>query len=242
MNWRALWNRRSRSEVFTRLRHGRNHFQGETTTLLDRFPVLFRQCALLLEGIDTPQILSFGCSTGEEVVSLAHYLPDAEIVGVDINAWCIRQASSHKTSPKWRFVHRGSPEFAALSNLDAIFCMAVFQRAEHREGTLDKIESGFTFDLFERELLLLDTKLKPGGLLFLDHCDFAFADTSLSERYEVVHFPHSARARDRPLFGRDNRLIATGYLAERCLRKSLSSPRSLPNPCNPNIANLTSKK
>ena len=36
-------------------------------------------------SIEHPKILSFGCSTGEEVATLSKYIPHGSIVGVDIN-------------------------------------------------------------------------------------------------------------------------------------------------------------
>ena len=57
--------------------------QIPNTTALNRYPEIFA-CAANAAP-DTRRILSFGCSTGEECVTLASYFPAAQIVGTDIN-------------------------------------------------------------------------------------------------------------------------------------------------------------
>jgi hypothetical protein len=41
-------------------------------------------------------------------------MPSAAIVGVDINAWCLRQCRAKNNDEKLRFVHRNLPEFESL--------------------------------------------------------------------------------------------------------------------------------
>ena len=211
--------RRPRSELLTRLRHGDRHLQGDTLTREDRFPALFAHCRAVLGGVEDARVLSFGCSTGEEVFSLARYLPRAEITGVDLNRWCLEQCVRANHDPRLRFVHRLAPEFAVLGEFDAIFCMAVLQRSEHRMTRPERLTGGFTFEVFERELEMLEAKLKVGGVLYLDHCDFLFTDTRIAERYRPLDFPRSRVERDRPVYGPDNRLVATRYVVQRAWLK-----------------------
>lgn len=216
--WR-LRGARERSEWFTRLRYGNEHFQGPTLTFPNRFPALFQQCRQSLENIATPRLLSFGCATGEEVFSLAKYLPNAEIVGVDINRWCLRQCARENTKAQLRFLHRRSQEFARSGGFDAIFCMAVFQRAENGVSGSHGVAQGFTFASFEREISLLDGKLKSGGLFFLDQCDFRFEDTAASAHYDTLPCAANLRFRKRPLFGKDNLLLAEEHTVSRIFVK-----------------------
>ncbi len=216
---RLLLDARFRSEALTRAQHGERHFQGASFTRSDRFPALFQQCALSLQGIAAPRVLSFGCSTGEEVFSLAHYLPNAEIVGVDINRWCVKQAAVRNTSSRLRFLYRGSPEFDTLGTFDAIFCMAVFQRTENRSMEGSVIETGFRFENFEAEMRGLDPMLKPGGLLFIDQCDFSFEQTAVAAEYQPLVCAANEKLRQRRLFGRDNRLLTEAYVAKRIFVK-----------------------
>ena len=218
---RRLRTPQRRSELFAELRYGRDLIQPHTFTLPSRYPALFAQCALLLARTDAPRILSFGCSTGEEAFSLHRLIPRATILGVDLNNWCLRQATRQNRSPSLTFVHADSAAYASAAPFHAIFCMAVFQQASNREEA--QLENGFTFARFEQALADLDRLLLPGGYLFIDNCDFLFTDTALAAGYSPVEFPGSRKFRKRPLFDRTNRRIAEEYTADRCFRKHSAS-------------------
>jgi hypothetical protein len=209
-----------RWETLTRLLHSSSHLQGATYTELDRYPELFEVCRKHLQDHPSPSILSFGCSTGEEVFTLARYLPQARITGVDLNRWCLKQAraASSERAP-YTFLVSGSAAFAQLGDFDAIFCMAVLQRTENREEGREVADAGFTFARFEQELAMLDRKLKSGGLLFVDQTDFSLLDTELAIRYRALEFAGNRVERERPLYGPDNRLRSGRYMIERCFIK-----------------------
>jgi tRNA G46 methylase TrmB len=216
---RFLVNSRIRSQVLTRLDYGDSCLQRETYTCDDRYPELFEHCGKRLADCASPRILSFGCSTGEEVFTLTRYLPQAEIVGVDINAWCLKQCAKANQNARLSFVHRMSQEFAEAKDFDAIFCMAVFQRTEHRTENAEPDDTGFTFERFEAEVAMLDRKLKPGGLFYMDEYDFSFEQTEAAARYKPAEFDGSSVLRERRVFGRENRLIAEKHECCRCFIK-----------------------
>jgi SAM-dependent methyltransferase len=210
---------RIRSQVLTRLAYKDHHLQRETYTSEDRYPVLFEHCRKRFSDCASPRIVSFGCSTGEEVFTLARYLPQAEIVGVDINAWCLKQCVKKNRNRQLSFMHSMSREFADAKEFDAIFCMAVFQRTEHRTENAQPGDTGFTFERFEAEVAMLDRKLKPGGLFYLDEYDFSFEQTEAAARYKPAEFEGSSVLRERRLFGRRNRLIEDEKYCFRCFIK-----------------------
>lgn len=222
---RFLFNPRIRSEHVTRALYSKSHYQGATATEKNRYPELFKACRRYLQRTPSPSILSFGCATGEEVFTLAEYMPNATIVGVDINRWCLRQSIKKNSSPRLRFVHALSYEFPNLANFDAIFCMAVFQRTENRTDTANVARGSFTFDKFEQEIRVLDSKLKIGGLFFIDHSDFSFEDTSVAIHYTPLEFEGNQIQQDRPLFDRNNKLLTTQHNLPRAFeKKSRSHP------------------
>jgi hypothetical protein len=216
---RFVCSARIRSQVITRMRYKAEHLQGETFTCEDRYPELFEECRRRLAGVAAPRILCYGCATGEEVFSLARYMPQAEILGVDINHWCLAQCAKRNSSGKLRFAHRMSKEFAEAAEFDAIFAMAVFQRTEHRTAGAGPADTGFTFEHFEAETAMLDGKLKAGGLLFLDHCDFVFEQTRAGAGHEPAEFAGNRAPAGRAVFGRDNRLMAEEHVPLRCFVK-----------------------
>ena len=83
--WRLLVERPYRHAVWLYLVRPRGVFQPFNNTQRDRYPQVFSFVQSVL-GRDSPiKILSYGCSTGEEVFSLRQYFPDAVIKGIDIN-------------------------------------------------------------------------------------------------------------------------------------------------------------
>ena len=98
--------RNIRRGQFTRLvasLHPRCH-QGPNKTALNRYPEIFAAAAAAAPNAQ--RILSFGCSTGEECVTLANYFPGAQIVGTDINPLNLLKARKHR-SERVRFVYAG---------------------------------------------------------------------------------------------------------------------------------------
>ncbi len=98
-----------------------------------------------------------------------------------------------------------SPEYLASNDYSAIFCLAVLQHSQNRSN----IETArkFTFKRFEQQIILLDKKLKPGGLLFIDNCDFNFLDTAVSSKYTILAVENNNIIRDRPLFSPSNQKL-----------------------------------
>ncbi|MDR3697524.1 class I SAM-dependent methyltransferase [Mucilaginibacter sp.] len=204
---KLLFNQSYRSKYYTQLKFGNYYFQKESYSTPNRYPHLFTKCKIYLNEVANLQILSFGCATGQEVFTLGAYLPHAAIMGVDINAWCLKQCKKKNGESRFSFFHRFSKEFIKSANFDAIFCLAVFQRSENRTETRDTALN-FTFEKFEAEIIMLDKKLKRGGLFIIDNTDFSFTDTVCSIDYKPLEFETNKMVRERPLFDRNNRKIA----------------------------------
>jgi trans-aconitate methyltransferase len=127
---------------------------------------------------DARRILSFGCSSGEECVTLAEYFPKAEIIGADINPVILLQARKHR-SDRIRFVYAGDRILSGLGGFDAIFCMAVLRSAGH-----------YPFEIYEERALFLETLLRPGGLLVIHNSPYRFGDTARKDSYETCPWTH----------------------------------------------------
>ena len=93
-------------------------------TAPDRYPEIFAAAAAAAP--DARRILSFGCSTGEECVSLAQYFPKAENVGAEINVLSLLKAMK-KRSDRIRFVYSSDRILSRLGGFDVVFCMAVLR-------------------------------------------------------------------------------------------------------------------
>jgi len=204
---KLLTNSPYRSIYITGRKFGTIYYQRSFFTQTNRYPELFRQSQLYFENLPIPEILSFGCSTGEEVFTIGEYLPNALVFGVDINAWCIKQCKKKYKNLRFVFNHSLSKEFDKSGNFDAVFCLAVFQRTENRTDISEKAQ-GLTFEQFENQIAILDEKLKSDGLFIIDHADFSFADTACAINYKPLNFETNAIQRSRPLFDKYNNKTA----------------------------------
>lgn len=165
--------------------------QTEPHTALDRYPQVFQACADFAKerGWDAApdfRILSFGCSTGEECVTLANYFPSASILGIDVNEPNLRQAQKDFGTDKVRFALSNEKVLGKNGPFHIVFCMSVLC---HWPGakTMEDISGIFPFARFEEALELLHPHLHPGGLLVIYNSNFCLRDSVLRHHYRVVH-------------------------------------------------------
>ncbi len=183
--------------------------QVTTYTELDRYPLLFGAAKQALQRPPS-RILSYGCSTGEEVASLRRVFPNAELVGADINPAALRAAESQYGGEGIRFVSSRADELSELAPFDAIFCMAVLQRFPSIIGSVENLDKIYPFDQFASEVQRLHEMLRVNGLLILHLTSYRFSDTPVFPLYEAV--PSEI---DRPwnpvTFAADGSRIRKGY-------------------------------
>ncbi len=208
-----------RSVQFLRFfRNGAVH-QWASTTALDRYPDVFARCAHHSKEVADLRILSFGCSTGEEVITLRSYFPKAHLVGVDVNRHSSACAGSVPIETSaWNSCSRITRSIREKGPYDAVFCMAVFQRPQNRQPARTQGTITYSFARFERALTVLDAALKPAGLLVLDHTDYRFIDTDIASKYDALD-QGSGIARQRPHFDRNGRRGGDSFFNPRIFQK-----------------------
>jgi len=219
-------------------RAGAGLFQPATVTRLDRHPPLFAVVTARLADRAAPRLLSFGCSTGEEAVTLARYLPHARIDAIDANPACIARArhtaarlAPRSASGRIDFACADTPDALVARRLgapgndarndagdygaegyDAVFCLSVL-----RHGDLDVLRPEtctglLPFARFAAAVAALDRCVAPGGMLILWGCHFRFIDTATASRYRVIATP-GARPQPGPFYGPDDRMLPEGAYA-----------------------------
>lgn len=187
---------------------GARLYQPATTTRCDRHPALFGYVATLLAGRADARLLSFGCSTGEEALTLARYLPSAWIDAIDANPACIAQAkrTARSHAATIRFACADRPDAFTAMRYDAIFCLWVL-----RHGALEAHRPAHCTDLlpfarFGEAVEALDRCLRLGGVLILWGCTFRFGDHPLAARYRALRVPGQP-AQPGPFYGPDDQLV-----------------------------------
>lgn len=195
-----------RAQVIYSFFYRKDYLQKPTTTYENRYPQLFQICQQHFENKRSLKILSFGCSTGEEVKSISSFFPKAIIIGTDINKHSLRIARKNYSAKNISFMHVLSKVFKELDQINIIFCCAVFQDPRNRNDLNNNIAKN-SFQQFDKWIKDLDNKLLSKGALIIDHCDFNFLDTQTSLNYTPLDVNNNRIERDRPYYNKNNKKV-----------------------------------
>ncbi len=206
-----LTSKQARSVFWTKLFRRKQVHQTTPATALNRFPVIFSACRDYLGNGDGLKILSFGCATGEEVITLRHYFPRATIVGAEINKYSLEVCRKRQLDDRMIFIESTAENIQRNGPYDAIFCMAVFQRtpeliAQKRITDLSRI---YPFSKFEQTVCELSSSVKPGGLMVVHFSQYDFQDTRVADQYQPLG--DYSQGRYGPVFDKNSKLVTTPH-------------------------------
>jgi len=200
---RLMLTAEGRSQLWTSVRYRAEVHQTSSYTEEDRYPQLFDKAA---EVCPHPRrVLSFGCSTGEELLALRKRFPSAQIVGVDINGRSRRIAIRRtKSDPLMSVV---SPNELAGS-FDIIFALAVLQRepVKNEEVSRSDLSELYPFSRFNGTVSRLAALLRPEGILCVAKSHYRVEDSSAAPELELVN---DAPVEQRHYYGPDSKLVGT---------------------------------
>lgn len=161
--------------------------QLTNTTAHNRYPELFKTVRdFYITNPKSKKILSFGCSTGDECMTISEYFPGCKIVGTDINRKNLKVCRKRFKNHDIKFIFSNPDLIGAESPFDIIFCLSVLCRWEDTEF-INNCSNIYPFSKFENQLSVLDRCLSPGGLLVIYNGNFRFSDSCLYTKYRVVH-------------------------------------------------------
>jgi SAM-dependent methyltransferase len=185
-------------------------FQAYGHTLPDRYPWLFEFARSSVADGAATRLLSFGCSRGDEVISLRNYFPAAVIKGIDIDpqniARCIARLPSAE-SQAISFAVAATTKGEMSGSYDAIFCLAVLCLGDLTTSGAQCCNPHLYFEDFDRMVADFARCLKPGGILVLHTTNFRLCDSSVAGRFDVVLENDSTQLAPDVLFDRDNQLM-----------------------------------
>lgn len=162
--------------------------QTTPLTCMNRYPKIFSGCREYFKDKDNLKILSYGCSTGEEVVTLREYFKDATIVGAEINSNSLKICRSRNLDNKIKFIVSKPSEISKYGKYDVVFCMAVLQRTPNTVTSqgITNLKKIYPFEKFENQIIELDGYVKKGGLLVVHFSQYDFEDTVISHKYKAL--------------------------------------------------------
>ncbi len=174
--------------LFMYLLNRKNIHQTTPLTFMNRYPIIFSACQEYFEGKEDLKILSYGCSTGEEVLTLRRYFPTAQIIGADINKRSLEACRKLTVDDKISFIYSTPSEIQKHGKFDAIFCMAVLQRKPHDVAAkgITNLNKIYPFEKFEKQISELDDLVKENGLLVIHFTQYSLLDTSVALKYEAL--------------------------------------------------------
>lgn len=162
--------------------------QTETHTAVDRYPDLFQAAAAVarLELRPGPlKILSFGCSLGAELETLAGYFPKAQLFGCDINDAMIEAARARMgdRATVFKSSEDGIGRHGPFDMVFALSVLCLYGRDERRIKTM------LPFAAFEGAVAQLDRALGDPGLLVLYNTSYKPRDSSILASYSPILHP-----------------------------------------------------
>lgn len=182
--------------------------QPEAATGAGRYPEIIAYLGRELAGLERPRVLSWGCSTGAELLALRKALPHAEITGVDINARSLAKARRVVSGDRAiGLIRSGDPADLAGETFDAILCLAVLRHARLEEERPLSCAAILPFAQVERFTESLTSLLRPGGLLALWNVHFRLADMASASCFPAVLELERGRTANQPLYGPDDRRL-----------------------------------
>ena len=176
----------------------KNIFQEASTTEYNRHPDIFNFLKEKYKDKNI-KILSFGCSTGEECVSLNKYLPNASILGVDINKKSLAKAKQNNSRQNISYKYCEPNKISNLGKFDVVIAISVL--CKHPEAIyLDELTKIYPFERYEEMVNKLDTIVKENGLLIIRSSNYIFSDVKISNKYKSIENNNARKPKSFPKF------------------------------------------
>lgn len=130
-------------------------------------------------------ILSFGCSTGEELATLRVLFPGARLFGCDID-WRNLQAARALIGSDACVFASDDETIARHGPYDIVICNSVLLQST---AGADGIGRGIDPELWSHVLTVLDRSLRPGGVLQVVNSNIPFRFHPLAANYIPLRTP-----------------------------------------------------
>lgn len=166
-----------------------NPFQAQisTSTYPARHDHIFKATARVLREAEqkAPRLLSFGCSTGFEPLDLRRLLPEATVLGCEIDLAAL-QAARTLCSPHGIEIFLSTPAaLASKGPFDAVFAMNVLALYPAVQGQ-DNISEIFPIGRFDALVSLIADQVRVGGYVAVYNSCYPFELSTVGPLFEAV--------------------------------------------------------
>lgn len=159
-----------------------DQIQISTATLFNRYAEIFRtlrSCIAARHGASLGgsalRILSFGCSTGAEMLTARAYFPDAAILGCDIDDGALNEAAHNLIDDDGRVFRSDAANIRALGPYDIILANSVLC-IHPLPPEMTNLTADFPFSKFEDAANMLMDCLGPSGFFVLYNSCYSLRD------------------------------------------------------------------
>jgi hypothetical protein len=180
--------------------------QRNNRTFLGRYWTEHSVLRRAIASDDNLSILSFGCSTGEELVTIRALFPRAHLFGCDLD-WRNLQAARALTGASATVFHSSDKDVLRHGPYDVILCNSVLlapTSVDH--GRRRGIDPAVWIDV----LSLLDSALNPGGFVQIINSNIPFRYHPVSASYCPFRSPLILGPNFVDQFDLDGRHLCTG--------------------------------
>lgn len=166
----------------------KSRIQVSNATSFNRYPSIFKEVG---EIVDTKfdgnaEILSFGCSSGEEIQTLdLLYIENSILVGVDVDDACIGAAKANVAGKRNRVSFYTSSELPDRVVFDIVLALSVLCRWPDTQGKTN-ISELFSFRIFNEVCFELSKRVRLGGYLIVHNSNYYFEDSSSFRNFRVA--------------------------------------------------------
>jgi SAM-dependent methyltransferase len=151
-------------------------------------------------------ILSFGCSTGEELASLRLLFPKARLYGCDID-WYNLQAARALMNDKATIFTSSEKDVAGHGPYDIILCNSVLLT---HTTVINGRKRGIDPALWNSVVAHLDSVLKPGGILQIICSNIPFRSHATAANYVPLRSPLLFTPNHTDVFSLDGKHLCSG--------------------------------
>lgn len=155
--------------------------QISNATAYNRYPCIFNEVVKITWSNPPSQIMSYGCSTGEECRVLKDlYFPESKIIGVDKHKGII-------TKNIVRNQHKNINYYSDIKDIttksDLIFAMSVLCIWPENQEAF----KSYTYNEFIYMVNMIDEQLNLNGYLCLYNTKYLFVETDIfKKKYKIV--------------------------------------------------------